>query len=286
MLPSPPVTILMPFQAFSTQKGERVNNIEKLREKWACGELCIGTNVTYRDASVSELFGEAGYDFVWIECEHSAMSLSDALGHVQAARAAGAAAFIRVPSGDPVVAKPYLELHPAGIIVPRVNCIEDAERAVKSCKYPPRGERGYGPARGVRFGGVSQQDYLDRVDHEIMAILQIEHIDAFNQIEAILDVPGVDSIVTGPNDLSATMGLFGKTAHPDVVAAVETVYSAAIKKGIPTGHSTGYDPEGIKRWAAMGLSWISVGNDWSALFEHSVSLIKELGGLPGPVQSR
>ena len=90
-----------------------MNHVEKIRKKWAQGELCVGANVALTDPAVSELYGEAGYDFVWIDCEHSAMSLSDALGHVRAARGAGAGAFIRVPSNDPVVCKPFLELHPA-----------------------------------------------------------------------------------------------------------------------------------------------------------------------------
>jgi 2-keto-3-deoxy-L-rhamnonate aldolase RhmA len=262
-----------------------MNNIEKLQEKWARGELCVGTNVTFTDATVTELSGEAGFDLVWIECEHSAMGLSDALEHVRAARAAGIVPFIRVPSCDPVVVKPFLELHPAGIILPRINSVEDAEQAVKSCRYPPRGVRGYGPSRGVRFSGITQQEYIERVDQEMLVILQIEHIDAVNQIDKILEIPGVDSIVTGPNDLSATMGLFGQTSHPDVVAAVEKVYSSAIRKGMPTGHSTGYDPEGIQRWIDMGLSWICVDNDWSMLFAHSSRLVQELRGMAGATPS-
>ena len=246
-----------------------MNHIERIREKWAKGQLCLGSAVFFTDAAVSELFGEAGYDFVWIDCEHAAITLSDALNHVRAARGAGIAAFLRVPSNDPVVVKPYLEMHPAAVIIPRINCLEDARQAVISCRYPPGGIRGYGPSRGVRFGRISPPKYLAAADQNMMVILQIEHIDAVNQIEAILDLPGVDSVVTGPCDLSGTMGLAGQPGHPDVVAAVDRVYAAAIKKGIPAGHSTGYDPEGIKRWLAMGLSWISVDADWQILFRHA-----------------
>ena len=263
-----------------------MNNIEKLHEKWARGELCVGTNVTFKDATITELCGEAEFDLVWIECEHSALGLSDALEHVRAARAAGIVPFIRVPSCDPVVVKPFLELHPAGIILPRINNVKDAEQAVKSCRYPPRGVRGYGPSRGVRFGGISQREYLEREDQNMLVILQIEHIDAVNQIDKVLEIPGVDSIVTGPNDLSATMGLFGQTSHPDVVAAVETVYSSAIQRGIPAGHSIGYDPESIPHWIAMGLSWICVDNDWSMLFARCSSLVQELRGMAGATPSR
>lgn len=244
-----------------------MNHIEKIKAKWAGQQLCIGANISFTDAAVSELYGEAGYDFVWIDCEHSAMSKADALNHIRAARGAGAAAFLRIPSNDPVVAKPYLELHPAAIIIPRIESVADAEQAVSSCRYPPRGVRGFGPSRGVKFGGISRADYLGEIDNRIMVILQIEHIDAVNNIEKILEVPGIDSVVTGPVDLSASMGLHGQGDHPDVSAAVRAVYEAAIAKGIPAGHSVGFDQEELKRWLSMGLSWIMAGADWATLAE-------------------
>ena len=249
-----------------------MNHVEKIKEKWARKELCIGACVAFTDAAVSELYGEAGYDFVWIDLEHSAMSLENALNHVRAARGAGAAAFIRVPSNDPVLIKPILELHPAGVIVPRIGSVEEAEQAVVSCRYPPRGVRGFGPARGTRFGAIGGVEYLDAVDDQIMVIPQIEHIDAVNDIEAILDVPGIDSIVLGPGDLSATMGLRGQGGHPDVVAAVRKVLQAAIDRGIPAGQSCGFDPESVRPWVDMGISWISCDGDWISLFKEATQV--------------
>ena len=253
-----------------------MNNVERIKEKWERKELCIGTNVAFTDAAVSELFGEAGYDFVWIDLEHSAMSVDQALNHVRAARGAGVAAFIRVPSNDPVIVKPILELHPAGVIVPRIASVADAEQAVVSCRYPPRGVRGFGPSRGSRFGDISGPDYLDAVDDQIMVIPQIEHIDAVDDIEAILDVPGIDSVVTGPGDLSATMGLRGQGGHPDVIEAVRRVLQAAIDRGIPAGHSAGWDPGAVRSFIDMGISWISVDGDWITLFKHAKRVAGEL----------
>jgi 2-keto-3-deoxy-L-rhamnonate aldolase RhmA len=253
-----------------------MNHLDKLKSKWQRGELCFGSNTALTDAAVSELFGEVGYDLVWIDMEHSAMSTADALGHVRAARGAGAAAFIRVPSNDPVAVKPLLELHPAGVIVPRIASVADAEQAVVSCRYPPRGQRGFGPARGVRFGHIGGADYLDSVDEQMLVILQIEHIDAVNDIDAVLSVPGIDSVVTGPGDLSATMGLRGQGGHPDVVAAVKKVYEAAIARGIPAGHSAGYDPEGIRQWLNMGLSWLCVDGDWISLFKQAKRALDDM----------
>ena len=98
-----------------------------------------------------------------------------------------------------------------------------------------------------------------------MVILQIEHIDAVNQIEQILDVPGIDSVSFGPADLSATMGLPGQGGHPDVMAAVKTVIDAAVARGIPAGHSVGFDANELKQWLTMKVAWIMVGGDWATL---------------------
>ena len=253
-----------------------MNNLEKIKSKWARGEWCLATVSNFTDAAVSELFGMAGYDIVWIDMEHSAMSTADALNHVRAASGAGAAPFVRVPSLDPVVVKPILELHPAGIIVPRIASPEDAERAVSSCRYPPRGVRGYGPQRGLRFGGISPPEYMQSADQQMMVILIIEDINGVNEIEAILEVPGIDSIMTGPGDLSATMGLRGQPGHPDVVAASEKVGRAAVKKGIPFGQPVGDDPKALGPWVELGVSWFLVDCDYITLFKNAARVAKEL----------
>jgi 2-keto-3-deoxy-L-rhamnonate aldolase RhmA len=258
-----------------------MNHIEKIREKWNRGELCIGANISMTDATVSEIYGEAGYDFVWLDCEHAAMSVADALNHVRAARGAGAAAFIRVPSNDPVVMKPFLELHPAAVIIPRISSVEDAELAVAGCRYPPRGIRGFGPSRGIRFGETSIAEYIEEIDDQLMVILQIEHIDAVNQIEQILDVPGIDSVTFGPADLSATMGLPGQGGHPDVKAAVRAVIDAVAARGIPAGHSVGFDADELKEWLSMKVSWAMVGGDWPTLSHGArtnAAAVREIAG--------
>lgn len=252
-----------------------MNHTPRIRDKWANRQLCIGTTATLSDPTVSELIGEAGFDFVWIDMEHSAMTLADAAHHVRAARASGAASWIRVPSEDLTVVKPILELHPAGVIVPRIDSVERAESAVRSCRYPPRGIRGYGPSRGVRYGLISPAEYLADIDNQLMVHLQIEHIDAVNDIENILDVPGFDSVLVGPSDLSLSMNLVGQPDHPDVLAAIETIFKAAIKKNIPAGHSVGFDTS-IQKWIDMGLSWIACDGDWNLLMKQCNKMLEDI----------
>ena len=253
-----------------------MNHTPRIREKWSKGQLCVGTSASLADAAISELFGEAGYDFVWIDMEHSAMTIADASAHVHAARASGTAAWIRVPSDDPVVVKPILELHPAGIIVPRIDSAKRAEAAVRSCRYPPRGVRGFGPSRGVRYGLTCPSDYLAQVDEQMMVILQIEHIDAIKDIDNIVSVPGIDSITVGPGDLSLSMNLPGQSGHPDVNSAIETIFQAGMKKHIPVGHSTGYDPAAVQKWIDQGISWISCDGDWQFMMKSAKNMLDEI----------
>lgn len=256
-----------------------INHADRIRGKWQRGELCVGSNVHLSDAAVSELYGEVGFDIAWIDMEHSPMTIADTLAHIRACRAGEVAPFVRVPSQDPVVIKPYLELHPAGIIVPRISSVADAEEAVSACRYPPRGIRGFGPMRGLRWGGRTLDDYLESVDDEILVILQIEHIDAVNAIEGILAIPGVDSIVSGPMDLSATMGHLGNVGHADVQAALHRLADACRAKGIPMGQSIGFEPETFQTWVKAGVSWICCDGDMHMMAPAARSMHEQMRSL-------
>ena len=174
-----------------------INNVDRFKAKIARGELCVGTSITFTDPAISELIGDAGYDFTWIDMEHCPIDIATALGHVMAVRGTGTAPFIRVPVGDPIIIKPILELHPAAIIAPQIQTVADVERVVAACKYPPVGIRGFGPRRGRRFGGQPYPEYLVDADEQIMVIVQIEHIDAVNALDEILTVEGLDGLCVG-----------------------------------------------------------------------------------------
>src|SRR5262249_40677127 len=171
-----------------------MNQANLFRERIRSGRVCVGTAITFTDPAVSELTAEAGYDFTWIDMEHAPLDISAALGHVMALRGTETAPFVRVRCNDVNVIKPVLDLAPAGIIVPAVNPAKEAAAAVPACKYPPRGVGGYGPRRGQRFGAVSQQEYLTTADQQILVMVQIEHIEAVRNLDAILEVPGLDGI--------------------------------------------------------------------------------------------
>jgi len=257
-----------------------INNVDRFKAKVARGELCVGTSITFTDPAISELVGDAGYDFTWIDMEHCPIDIATALGHVMAVRGTGAAPFIRVPTGDPVIIKPVLELHPAAIIAPQVQSVDDVERVVAACKYPPVGIRGFGPRRGRQFGGQPYPEYLIDADEQIMVIVQIEHIDAVTDLDEILAVEGLDGLCVGFNDLAGSMGLSGKVTDPRVVAVTEEVIDKTRHSDKTIGISMGYDREAVAHWLARGLQWISLGGDFNLLYakvKHTLDDVRALG---------
>jgi len=250
-----------------------LNNVEKFRAKIEAGHVCVGSAISFSDAAVSELFGEAGYDFTWIDMEHCPIDLGTALGHIMAVRGTEAAPFVRVPANDPVLIKPVLDLAPAAIIVPLIRTHDGAAQAVRACKYPPAGIRGYGPRRGTRFGAVPQTEYLENADSQTMVVIQIEHIDAIGDLDAILATPGLDAVCLGPNDLSGSMGLLGQIDHPDVIAAIDMVVRKVRETDLYLGVATGYTPETTRRWLEKGIQWMCLNTDYGSMFTQARAVL-------------
>ncbi|HET6484998.1 MAG TPA: aldolase/citrate lyase family protein [Spirochaetia bacterium] len=256
-----------------------MEGLEKVKGKLASGELVLGTHVSLADSCVTELLGDVGFDLLWIDTEHSPLDKSGLVLHLVAARAAGAAAFVRVPWNDPVLAKPVLEMGVDGIIFPMIRTEEEARRAVSACLYPPEGIRGFGPRRAARYGLVGGADYLRAAASGFWRILQIEHHQAVDNLDAILSVPGVDSIVVGPNDLSGSVGLLGQTGHPRVTELMDRIVETAHRRKVPVGTSIPEDPATIQQWIDRGVQWLVTGSDTSYLANGARSLFRTVRGM-------
>ena len=234
------------------------NIIQKLSKK----QPVIGTHISFGDSSITELLGDIGFDFIWIDTEHAPLDKKDTQLHIIAARSTGAAAFIRVQWNDPVIVKPILEMGPDGIIFPMIKTAEEAEKAVRSCLYPPDGIRSYGPRRANKYGMIENQKYINLSGSSIWKIMQIEHVEAVKNLEEILQVEGVDAIVIGSQDLSGSVGLLGQTTHRDVLKLMDEIGIKASKCCKPFGISMGDDPDVMRAWMKRGVNWLAVGNDY------------------------
>jgi len=200
--------------------------MQSLKSKLLNKELTIGSWITLGHPAIAEIMAKAGFDWLTVDMEHSAITLHQAHHLIQVIELAGCAPLVRVGVNDANLIKRVMDAGAHGVIVPMVNTREEAERAVSAVKYPPFGNRGVGLARAQGYG-ASFETYKEWVEKESVVIVQVEHIDAVNNLEDILSVNGVDAFIIGPYDLSGSLGVPGDFEHPDVVKALKRVQQVA-----------------------------------------------------------
>lgn len=245
-------------------KGITPRNEHRFIKKMRQGEIALGTAVSYNDSTITEALCNV-FDYIWIDTEHNPLSLEAVQGHIMATKGTDVTPIVRVPWNDPVLIKPILDIGAAGVIVPFVRTAEEARQAVAACRYPPEGVRGYGPRRPSQYGLLGGPEYCQAANESIITIIQVEHIDAVNNLDEILAVPGLTSILIGSNDLSGSMGYMGQPRHPEVLKAIDTVIEKTRKTDVFVGIAIGEDPEPLKGWMDKGVQWLNVGNDYSLM---------------------
>ena len=252
----------------------QINHLDKFKSTIASGKTAIGAVVTLSDLAVSECAGDCGLDFIWIDAEHGPHTLDTIKGHITACRGTGCAPFVRVCANDPGVLKPVLDLAPAGVIIPMVNSAEEAEAAVAACRYPPRGIRGCGVRRANRYGADDLFEYLKISDTEPLVIVQIEHVDAVRNLDAILKVPDLDCICIGPCDLSGSMGILCQTEDAELNKVIDEICRKTKAAGKMLGTASGP----LSRWQERGIDWIAMGSDWGFMAQGFRQMLKERDG--------
>ena len=205
-----------------------------LKKRLQKRELTIGSWITIGNTVITEVMANAGYDWLTVDMEHSAITIENAQELIRVIELCGVVPLVRVGHNDPNLIKRIMDSGAHGVIVPMVNSRADAEKAVSSVKYPPAGFRGVGLARAQKYG-MEFDRYKSWNQENSIVIVQIEHILAVENIEAILDVEGVDGFIIGPYDLSGSIGFPGNFDHPDVLAALSHVKKVAKEKNALSG---------------------------------------------------
>lgn len=222
----------------------------------------FGSWITFRDPASAEIMARAGFDWLAIDMEHSPITLDSAQELIRVIDLNGVRPVVRLSSNDPVQAKRVLDAGARGLIVPMVNSGEEAAAAVAMAKYPPQGRRSFGLARAQDYG-PGFGSYVRKANADVLVVVQIEHIDAVENAEAILSTPGVDAFFIGPYDLSGSMGIPGRLEHPKVRAAVRRVTELGRRLGVPAGvHIVEPDPAEALRRVREGFKFIALGTDF------------------------
>jgi 2-keto-3-deoxy-L-rhamnonate aldolase RhmA len=240
---------------------------QSFRTRLRAGETLFAPLLTLNSPAVAELMAEAGFDWLFIDAEHSTLDTGQMQALLQAA--SPTPCVIRLASGDDVPIKKALDIGAAGIIAPQVNSVEQAGRIVQSAKYAPVGQRGLGIAK-VR-------EYMQGANEDTAVIVQAEHRDAVANIDAIVRVEGIDGVLIGPYDLSASLGLPGAVDHPDVRGAIERVRTACKNAGIPIG-IFGLTADAVRPYIDQGFTMIVAGVDTVLLGNAATSLVAALRG--------
>ena len=240
------------------------NSLEQFLDKIRSGKVATGCVVTFADPTVTEIAAESGFDFCWIDGEHGQMDRNTAMMHIMALKGTGCAPLYRVPACDHTEIKKIIDFAPAGIIVPMILNADVAAKAVAACRYPLAGNRGCGFRRGNRYGNIDMREYYEMSQREPLVILQIEHIEAVKNLDAILAVEGIDSLLIGPYDLSISMGKAGQFDDEDVNAVFDYVSSKAHAHNKLLGV---YTEGNYDRWLARKVHYIGCINDTSAMMK-------------------
>jgi 2-dehydro-3-deoxyglucarate aldolase len=246
------------------------------KDKIRKGQPAIGGWIMTGNPAVVEIMAEEGFDFLVADMEHTPINVECFYQMALAVKGTRCELLARLPACDMVVAKQVLDMGAAGIIVPSVNSPAEAAQTVAIAKYPPEGIRGAALCRATGFGRNFDSYYRNH-NREVLVVAMIEHISAVKQVDAILATPGLDAVLIGPYDLSASMGIPGQLQHPDVLAAQQVVFDACRRHNVAPGiHVAPVDPDDLKRRLAQGFLFVPCGIDTSFVREGCRIMLKGL----------
>jgi|Deesub1362B_J571_1020462.scaffolds.fasta_scaffold00065_120 2-keto-3-deoxy-L-rhamnonate aldolase RhmA len=240
------------------------------------GKVALGAWVTIQHADVAEIMATLPFDWLLFDMEHSPADFSTINTLLPALNGTEITPFIRVPWNDMVMIKRALDLGIQGLLIPYVNTKEEAEAVVRASRYPPKGIRGVGPRRATKYGVIPITEYYEKFEKEDLLIgIQIETDEALKNIEDMLSVDGVDLAFIGPNDLSASLGVFRKLDDPKFQRAVDLVLEACESSGVAPGIMTG-GSEDAKKWIERGFKFVSIAHDYSILRKAYLNALTEV----------
>lgn len=229
----------------------------------------IGTFVAINNPTVVEILGRSGFEVLCLDTEHASFGPVDVEGLIRAADAVGATTIVRVSSIGAEIAR-ALDSGAAGVLVPMVETVAQAEQVAQAVRYPPIGTRGAGIGRaaayGMRFG-----EYFGSANDRVVAMVQIETARAVENVDAILAVPGIDVAFVGPGDLAVSLG--APMGTPEHTAAVDRVISAAQRAGVPVGMFC-LDAASAKAWAEKGVTFFLLSVDLAMLSGRAGELVR------------
>jgi 4-hydroxy-2-oxoheptanedioate aldolase len=229
------------------------------KAKLKAGETVYGCFVRYPDAGLVEVMGYQPWDFLVFDGEHGVLEPRDCENLVRAADLRGMTPIVRVPTNQPATILRLMDTGALGLHVPWVNSEAEAEAAVRSVKYHPRGQRGLAGVRAADYGQAGTLgDYTQRANAETLVVIQVETAAAVKEAGAIAAVDGVDVVFIGPSDLSQSYGFPGQPQNAVVQAAMDEIVAAVSKTSAAVGIMVP-NAAAARQWHERGARYIAIG---------------------------
>jgi len=251
-------------------------SVMNLKDKLRKRQLSIGSWITLAHPAIAEIMADAGFEWLVVDMEHSVITIREAEELIRIIGLKGVTPLVRLTSLDTNQIKRVMDAGAAGVIVPMIKTAEEAKKAVQAVKYPPVGIRSVGLARAQGYG-ICFNEYAQSVNDQSIVIVQIEHIDAITNLDAILRVDGLDGTIIGPYDLSGSMGKPGRFEEKDVLDKLKQYEDLLKKLHKPLGyHVVQPDYEAVIKKIGAGYTFIAFSVDHLFLGNSMREGIKEI----------
>jgi len=245
------------------------------------GKVAVGCGMGMcANPLVVRVLANAGYDFLFIDTEHSMISPESLVQVVQMARACGISPIVRPTDNTyPLVAN-ALDTGADGLIVPRIETVEQAQKLVSYAKYPPMGVRGCGGSAFFDYKAPNWVEGLPWLNEETIIMPQVESVKAIENLDRTLEIPGVYGVIVGPQDLSISLGVPGQHGHPTEVAAIERVMAIckAHNKVCGIVMASG---DLAKPWVEKGMQIVVAGTDATMLMQTGTRNVQTVRSVKG-----
>jgi 4-hydroxy-2-oxoheptanedioate aldolase len=246
-----------------------------LRGLWDSRSTTLGGWLALPDSFSAEIVSRTGFDWVLIDMQHGLIGYSDLLAMLQGISTSGLPALVRTQWNDESEIMKALDAGAQGVVVPMVNSPEDARKAVRACRYPPLGIRSWGPTRVAMHHAGYDPTSANKLT---VCVIMIETVDAVRRIDDILDVPGIDGVFIGPNDLGVSAGL-PPTADPtdgEHMHLIESILNTCQKRGTIAGIACG-SPDLARKWSDRGFQMLAAPSEASLLREAAQNFCRQAG---------
>jgi 4-hydroxy-2-oxoheptanedioate aldolase len=244
-------------------------SLNRLRREWREKRPTFGAIATIPSIPTVQIMARSGLDWIIVDLEHGPIDLTSAHAMITATAGTPCVPLARIAANERWLAKAPMDIGALGINFPMICNRGDAEKAVRSLCYPPKGDRLWGPFHAPFRWGVSMGDYMATADDDMICMITIEHAEAVDRIDEIMATPGIDVAVIGPGDLATSINKRGQIDDPDVQALIKRAEEGILKSGVPIGGAA-RTAEQANAMIDRGYLVLGLGFDWS-LFQRGIA---------------